>query len=315
MRVRFALILITTQLIGNPGRGAQDRIRVPGYLDSLLQYVAHARKVGPGDLRLRLRTLMLPGQLLLAPQPVKHRLAVQVTHGYRVGQPRRRVILDETSTTWRQVTVTLAMIEDQDIPDMSAWSEEDHYRYASEVAQHVRRVDEGAQWFYGRVADSLETQYGDNPLAKLAKAIGKATNTVEHYRRTYLAWKVAPDVIQKQDLGPVLPQNYSTAYVLAAQPDRHELLAANPGMNKAEASRIVRKRQLPPSPTPDSATSQPENGLSRKARERLTAERIRQLTDGVRWFAGWPPADCARLLAELQEPLMLLQLRAAERET
>jgi hypothetical protein len=211
--------------------------------------------------------------------------------------------------------MTLETIKRDDL-DLSAWTEDDHYEAARQVSAGMREVEEAVQWFYGRVAASLDTKWGDHTIERLAGAIGKDRKTVESYRRTYLAWqdsgKLAPGRRQ-------LPKSWGAARVLSSQEDRFALIEANPDMTSTEAEELVRSRQpvrvAKPikSGTPDTG-SPTSSGLSNREQRAMTKNRIKNIAESIDGFAGfWDSDDCATLLDALEIPLAKLRAKANER--
>jgi hypothetical protein len=77
----------------------------------------------------------------------------------------------------------------------------------------------------GELADTVEPVYGEQTLAKFAKAIGITSCTLARHRSVWRAWK-------KSAPGPV---SYSVLRELQEHPDRLKIVTENPQITKAQA--------------------------------------------------------------------------------
>lgn len=105
-----------------------------------------------------------------------------------------------------------------------------------EILAKIEEAERG-QLRLGELADQLETQYGDQTLAKFAKELGIAKCTLDRFRTVYRDWKgnLAP--------GPKLP-SYSVLRELApyaSNSECQEAIRANPNITKRTAQDLKRK--------------------------------------------------------------------------
>jgi hypothetical protein len=82
----------------------------------------------------------------------------------------------------------------------------------------------------GRLAASVETKYGNQTLARFAKAIGIAKCTLGRHLSVWNAWK---------DLSPRAEISYAVLRELQVHPDRLDLITDNPRMTKVDARKLV----------------------------------------------------------------------------
>ena len=106
-----------------------------------------------------------------------------------------------------------------------------------EGKQIIADADHG-QFRLGQLADTVEPQYGDRTLAKLAEAIGVAACTLARHRDVYRAWK---DNLRP---GAQIP-SYAVLRELATHPDRAEIIEADPNLTKQDAHRLMQEQNDP----------------------------------------------------------------------
>lgn len=97
-------------------------------------------------------------------------------------------------------------------------------------------VQIGRQWALGKLAVKVGKSYGENLLGQYAEDIGENVKTLYEYRATYVAWE---NSARAENL------SYKTCAILAAQPDRADIVAANPKMTVKQARELVRSRKEP----------------------------------------------------------------------
>jgi hypothetical protein len=100
-----------------------------------------------------------------------------------------------------------------------------------EIIARIEARNEATGQDYDRIgewADKLETKYGDETLAKFARAIGKSPSCVKRYRDVFRAFP-----------GISAPERQSSSYSarkeLATHPDRENIIRKNPNITKQEA--------------------------------------------------------------------------------
>jgi hypothetical protein len=103
----------------------------------------------------------------------------------------------------------------------------------TEIKQIIAH-QERDNWRLGEVAYHVEPRYGQNTLAKLAKANGGiAECTLRRRRNTYEAWFV------KIRAAP--PESFSVAQELQAHPDRAQIIAREPNITTRRARKLMRE--------------------------------------------------------------------------
>ena len=151
--------------------------------------------------------------------------------------------------------------------------------------QAKRQEAERSQLRLGQIADTVEPKYKDRTLAKLAEKIGIESNTLNHYRTVYRAWK-----------GILPPAAKSTSFavlqVLASHEDRVALITAEPNMSKRRAEVLCvlkdhANREEILSKHPNLSCTKTTRDYMRSYDEgaKETAQEDEWLKDNKRWFA------------------------------
>jgi hypothetical protein len=97
----------------------------------------------------------------------------------------------------------------------------------------LEKQQDGIQWEFGKLADEVETDYGNDALGAFAKKIGfkRAKCTLERWRDVYRDWAAA-------NLAPG-QISYSVQRVLQTHPDRVAIVAESPDINKPAAEELM----------------------------------------------------------------------------
>jgi hypothetical protein len=121
---------------------------------------------------------------------------------------------------------------------------EAEYQAAVKEGKAITVQLSGKQWALGDLADKVEKVYGENRLKQFAEDINfaGAVCTLERCR----------DVCRAFPESRGRPRHFASAQLLAAHPDRFEIVKRNPDISKAEARELMRQWR---EENPDAATS------------------------------------------------------------
>jgi hypothetical protein len=145
-------------------------------------------------------------------------------------------------------------------------------------------VADSNNWRFGELAHRCEPKYGEETLAKLAKAIGGiAACTLERRRSVYRAWFV--------EISAAPPESFAVAQELQNHPKRGEIIEKRPNITTREARKEM----------------QAWNEEQQKADPKLQLKRMEKILEGLLSRASKAQADAGMINTFTEEERRNLQ--------